>query len=103
MEAALPLGSGAVLLDLYLPGLSGIEVLNYLASEQRGNPVIVITAHVEPSTVSQAIQAGAIAMLEKPLQKTLLIDTIRQALLELAIGWSVPARGNAIRTHPNVP
>ncbi len=80
LEAALPTGSGAVLLDLKMPGLSGIEVLKILAAEQYSNPVIVITAHAEVNTVSQAIQAGAIAVLEKPLQRDLLIDTIRRAL-----------------------
>ena len=72
--------TGAVLLDLKMPGLSGIEVLNRLAARQHGNPVIVITAHAEPTAVSQAIEAGAIAVLEKPLRKTLLIDTLRKAL-----------------------
>jgi two-component system response regulator FixJ len=80
LEADLPPGSGAVLLDLKMPGLSGIDVLNLLARDHHPNPVIVITAHAEPDTVSQAIEAGAIAVLEKPLQKTLLIDTIRRVL-----------------------
>ncbi len=80
LEAALPPGSGAVLLDLKMPGLSGIDVLNRLARDQHPNPVIVITAHADPKTVSQAIAAGAIAVLEKPLQKTLLINTIRRVL-----------------------
>ncbi len=80
LEAALPPISGAVLLDLKMPGLSGIEVLKILAAEQHRNPVIVITAHAEENMVSQAIQAGAIAVLEKPLRKDLLLDTIRQAL-----------------------
>ncbi len=80
LEATLPLGSGAVLLDLKMPGLSGIEVLNILAAQQYPNPVIIITAHAEPRTESRAIQAGAIAVLKKPLQKTLLIDTIRRTL-----------------------
>ena len=80
LEAAPPPGSGAVLLDLKMPGSSGIDVLNRLARDQHPNPVIVITAHADPKTVSQAITAGAIAVLEKPLQKTLLIDTIRRVL-----------------------
>ncbi len=80
LEAALPPESGTVLLDLKMPGLGGIEVLKILAMKQGHNPVIVITAHAEAKTVSQAIQAGAIAVLEKPLQKDLLIDTIRRSL-----------------------
>ncbi len=80
LEAALPPGSGAVLLDLKMPGLGGFDVLNLLALEPRGNPVIVITAYAEARMVSQAIQAGAIAVLEKPLQKDLLLDTIRRVL-----------------------
>ena len=80
LEASTQLGSGAVLLDLKMPGLSGIDVLHSLAAQQCPNPVIVITAHGESKDVSRAIKAGAIAVLKKPLQKTLLIDTIRRVL-----------------------
>ncbi len=78
LEASLPPGSGAVLLDIKMPGMSGIDVLQILNAESHGNPVIVINAYAEPATVSQAIEAGAVAVLEKPLRKDLLIETIRR-------------------------
>ena len=78
LEASLPPGSGIVLLDIKMPGMSGIDVLQILNAEPHSNPVIVITAYAEPATVSQAIEAGAVAVLEKPLRKDLLIETIRR-------------------------
>lgn len=80
IEAHPPPESGAVLLDLNMPGLSGLDVLKLLSAEPRGNPIIVITGHAKASAAARAIKEGAVAVLQKPLQKKLLIDTIWQVL-----------------------
>ena len=69
-----------LILDLSLPGLSGLELQKRIAGERTHMPIIFITGHGDvPSTV-QAMKAGAVEFLTKPLTDDLLLTAIRQAL-----------------------
>ena len=70
------LDRACVLLDLKLPGLNGLEVLEILAAQHSDACVIVITGHGGAATKARATRAGAAAMLEKPLRDELLLSTI---------------------------
>ncbi|MFB3150185.1 MAG: response regulator transcription factor [Alphaproteobacteria bacterium] len=70
------LDRACVLLDLKLPGLNGLEVLEILAAQHSDAGVIVITGHGDAATKARVTRAGASAMLEKPLRDELLISTI---------------------------
>ncbi|MCH8196978.1 MAG: response regulator [Proteobacteria bacterium] len=74
-QASLP-DRACVLLDLKLPGLNGLEVLETLAARHSDACVILITGHGDAATKARAIRAGAAAMLEKPLRDELLLGTI---------------------------
>ena len=67
-----------LVIDLHMPGLSGLDVLRQLAQLQVRVPAIVITAHDEPETRAQCLSAGAQAYLCKPLDAKLLLDTIQE-------------------------
>jgi FixJ family two-component response regulator len=69
-----------VLLDLHMPRMSGLQVLQALHAARRNVPVIVITAHDAPETRQQCLAAGATAYLRKPLEEHELLDTITAAL-----------------------
>ncbi len=66
-----------VVLDLHMPGLSGLDVLQQLTRTPAPVPVIVITAHDEPETQAQCLAAGALAYLRKPLDEQVLLAAIR--------------------------
>jgi FixJ family two-component response regulator len=68
-----------VVLDLQMPGLTGRDVQRQLVS-QKGCPVIIITAHDEPTLREQCLADGAIAYLRKPLRGALLLRSIEAAL-----------------------
>src|SRR5262252_11193752 len=69
-----------LILDLSLPGLSGLDLQKRIASERTDMPIIFITGHGDiPSTV-QAMKAGAVEFLTKPFTNDALLSAIRQAL-----------------------
>ena len=74
-QASLP-DRACVLLDLRLPGLNGLEVLEILAAQHSDACVILISGHGDAATKARVTRAGASAMLEKPLRDELLLSTI---------------------------
>ena len=86
-EAALELlaegGIDCALLDLKLPGLSGMDALKRLGGEAKGElplPVIVISGHGTVADAVQATRLGAFDFLEKPLDRERVVITVRNAL-----------------------
>lgn len=77
-------GSACLVLDLHLPVIGGFEVMNTLARRGLRLPVIVITGRGDAQTKARALQAGAVAFLEKPVDDKSLMAAIRTALREPA-------------------
>lgn len=73
-------GVGCIVLDLHLPGLDGIEILERLRGAGATTPVILISARFDPATRARADRAGALVVLEKPLREAALLDGIERAL-----------------------
>ena len=65
-----------VVLDLHMPGMSGLQVLRHLRESQAPLPAVVITAYDEPATRDACLAAGAAAYLRKPLDERLLLNAI---------------------------
>ena len=70
---------GCILLDLDLPGLSGLELLRALRRNGSRLPVVIITGR-GASVVGEAEEAGALAVLEKPFLDGALMSCIERAL-----------------------
>ena len=69
-----------LILDLSLPGFSGLDLQQRIAGERTDMPIIFITGHGDiPSTV-QAMKAGAVEFLTKPFADDALLSAVRQAL-----------------------
>jgi DNA-binding response OmpR family regulator len=69
-----------LVLDLHMPGLSGLEVLHRLSWSDSRVPTIIITAHDEPETRIQCLAAGASAYLRKPLDGQALLAAVTNAV-----------------------
>jgi two-component system, LuxR family, response regulator FixJ len=72
--------SGALLLDVRMPGMSGLELQAQLAREGQSLPVIIITGHGDVAMAVKAMQAGAMDFIEKPFHDEDLLRSIRRAL-----------------------
>jgi two-component system nitrogen regulation response regulator GlnG len=72
--------SDAVLVDTRMPGVTGPEFLRQCKTRHPDLPVLVITAPDGPDYESEAMEAGAWGCLPKPLDKRLLVDTLKRAL-----------------------
>ncbi len=75
-----PAQSGCLLLDVRMPGMTGLELQEQLAATEIGLPVIMITGHGDVSMAVQSMQRGAIDFLEKPYRSNQLRESVRQAL-----------------------
>jgi DNA-binding NtrC family response regulator len=73
-------GIDAMLLDLSLPGMDGIAVLERIRAEELDVTVIVITAYASVERAVRALRAGAYDFLQKPFEPALVDETLRRAL-----------------------
>jgi len=68
-----------LVVDVHLPGLSGLELHQRLQAEGRAVPVVFISAFGDERMRAQAREAGAIAFLDKPFQEECLLEAVAQA------------------------
>ncbi|HJR55362.1 MAG TPA: response regulator [Rhizomicrobium sp.] len=80
LESFDPRRKAVILLDLHMPGMSGLELLELLQARRVRTPVIVISGRRDPQLDELVTRAGAIAILGKPSGKTELLTLVRQAL-----------------------
>lgn len=76
-----PAEPSCLVLDVGLPGLSGIDLQRELAAANRPFPIIFITGQGDIPTSVRAMKAGAVEFLTKPFREEDLLDSIRQALI----------------------
>jgi len=76
LESTADLEKGCLVLDINLPGMTGLDLQEKIASRGANCPVIIITAHDNPQWREQARKAGAVAYLKKPFGEQLLLNAI---------------------------
>lgn len=70
------------LLDVRMPGMSGLSLQNELKARGHSVPIVFITGHGDVRMAVQAVQAGAIDFIEKPFRDQHLLDSIYKALAQ---------------------
>jgi two-component system, LuxR family, response regulator FixJ len=71
---------GCLVLDVAMPGMSGLELQRKLVRDKVGLPVIFVTGYANVPMAVEAMQMGAVNFLEKPVAEQSLWDSIRKAL-----------------------
>jgi len=71
---------GCLVLDVRMPGMSGLNLQDELRARHIRLPIIMLSGHAEVPTAVRALKAGAIDFMEKPFSDELLLDRIRQAI-----------------------
>ncbi len=74
--------TGAVILDVRLPGMGGLEVLKTLREERCSIPVIMITGYGDVPSAVKAVKLGAVDYLEKPVSPQGLLDLVQKSIAE---------------------
>jgi FixJ family two-component response regulator len=80
LKAGLPDGPTCLVLDVRLPGQSGLELQRELAAANRQLPIIFITAHADIPMTVQAMKGGAIEFLTKPFRDQELLDAVEAGI-----------------------
>lgn len=71
---------GCLVLDVRMPGQSGLDLHQVLAAAGHEIPVIFITGHADVPLAEQALRAGAVDLLAKPFDGQALLDAVQRAL-----------------------
>jgi CheY-like chemotaxis protein len=69
-----------ILLDLIMPEMGGLEVLQALRDRGSSIPVVVLTADIQESTRQRCLELGTSAFINKPLQEAELVNTVKRVL-----------------------
>ncbi len=72
--------AGCLLLDVRMPGMSGLELQEQFIHQRIKIPIIIITGHGDVPMAVRAMKAGAVDFIEKPFNDELLLESIRNAL-----------------------
>jgi len=70
---------GCILLDVRMPGMSGLELQEKLNEMKNAPPVIIITGHGDIPMAVKAVQSGAVNFVEKPFNEQEILDSVHRA------------------------
>src|SRR6188508_2401828 len=82
LETYKPDRAGCLVLDVRMPGMSGLALQERLANDQIALPILIITGCGDVPVAVQAMRQGAFDFIEKPFSGQMLIDRIEAALVE---------------------
>jgi len=68
-----------MILDVRMPGTSGLELQKRLANRSKTLPIIFLTAFEDPQVRKEALERGAVAFLHKPVDEQVLFEAIKKA------------------------
>jgi FixJ family two-component response regulator len=80
LESAHQGQTGCLVLDLRMPGMNGLDLLNHLSVAGSRIPAVILTAHGDDEARRRSLQSGAVAFLSKPFNGQVLLDAVRTAL-----------------------
>jgi FixJ family two-component response regulator len=99
LESRRPDAPGCLVLDVRLPGLSGLDLQRKMAEANIHTPVIFITGHGDIPMTVRAMKAGAVEFLTKPFRDQDLLDAIQQALDRDRVGREQRAAMTHLRSR----
>jgi FixJ family two-component response regulator len=80
LEAKLPDRPGCIVLDVRMPGLSGIDLQHLLATKGILTPIVFLTGHGDIAMSVEAMKAGAVDFLTKPVRDQTFLDAVSAAI-----------------------
>ncbi len=92
---------GCLILDVRMPGISGLDLQARLAAERIHPTIIIITGHGDVPMAVRAVTAGAVDFIEKPFNNQSMLDTVHKAIEQDAIQRGESSRIQEIEAHYN--
>lgn len=80
LEATLPDRPGCIVLDVRMPGLSGLDLQQHLAEHGIMTPIVFLTGHGDIAMSVQAMKSGAVDFLTKPVRDQNILDAVSAAI-----------------------
>jgi CheY-like chemotaxis protein len=74
-----------ILLDVMMPGLSGLETIDLLKELQPNVPIVIITARAERDVCQRALNQGALDVVQKPVTATNLLSVVNKSLQPVSL------------------
>ena len=75
--------TGCLVLDLWMPGMKGRDLLVHLADTGQPIPTVIVTGHGDDEVREQTMRVGAVAFLRKPFRSDALIDAVRSVVVHI--------------------
>jgi len=99
LEFCTPQQLGCILLDIRMPGMSGMELMEHLKANGISLPVIIITGHGDVPLAVRAMKSGAFDFVQKPFNTHELLDRVRAALKLVQENCLKNLKQNSLRSH----
>jgi len=81
------LAHGCVILDVQMPGLTGLDLQNALAADGAGMPIIFLTGQGDVPMTAKAMKQGAVDFLTKPVDESDLLEAVHGAIAKDRVSW----------------
>ena len=91
--------SGCIILDVRMPGISGLDLQARLTAEKIHPPIIIITGHGDVPMAVRAVRAGAVDFIEKPFNNQSMLDSVHRAIELDAVQRGESSRLQDIEQH----
>lgn len=92
-----PTRPGCLVLDVRMPGISGLELQSRLNANRIRIPIVFVSGHGDIAMAVQCLQDGAVHFIEKPFREQVLLDAIRRALKQDADCRELAARQTEVQ------
>ncbi|MGO8688746.1 MAG: response regulator transcription factor [Thermoguttaceae bacterium] len=99
LEAYRPTAPGCLVLDVRMPGMSGLELQKELIARGIDLPTIIVTGFADVRIAVEAMKAGAIEFLEKPFRTQELCDHIQKAIKLAVVKWEHHQQRAEVERH----
>jgi len=94
-----PATPGCLVLDLKLPGMSGLELQEHLVRERIDIPIVIVTGHADVPTAVAALKKGAVDLIQKPFSYRDVVAVVRKAFARDAENRERRARDESTRAR----
>jgi DNA-binding NtrC family response regulator len=91
----------AIVSDIRIPGMDGLELLNEIRSQRPDTPTLMITGFADQELVVQALRAGAYDFIEKPIDRDYLLASLRRAMERRFLSRRLKGQQLVVERHLN--